>query len=79
MIVSVFYFLSAVEGCTYVVHTASPLPVKSPEDENDVITPAVEGVKNVLKACKEAKCVKRLVLTSAGLAIIGLFSQLAIL
>lgn len=47
--------------------------MRSPGDENEIITPAVEGVKNVMKAVKEAKCVKRVVLTSAGLAIIGYY------
>jgi nucleoside-diphosphate-sugar epimerase len=42
--------LSAVEGCEYVVHTASPLPIKPPEDENLVIKPAVDGTLAVLKA-----------------------------
>ncbi|XP_038050902.1 cinnamoyl-CoA reductase 1-like, partial [Patiria miniata] len=62
---------SAVEGCTYVIHTASPFPFSTPRNEDDLIKPAVEGVTNVLKACVESKTVKRVVLTSAGLAICG--------
>ena len=40
----------AVAGCHYVVHTASPLPIKQPEDEMIVIKPAVEGTLAVLRA-----------------------------
>ena len=32
---------SAIKGMTYVVHTASPFPLESPKDENEVIRPAV--------------------------------------
>ena len=38
----------AVEGCNYVIHTASPLPVRPPKDENMLIKPAVEGTLTVL-------------------------------
>jgi uncharacterized protein YbjT (DUF2867 family) len=32
---------SAIQGMTYVVHTASPFPLESPKDENELIRPAV--------------------------------------
>ena len=41
-----------------------------PKTENILIEPAVAGVKNVLQAAVDAK-VKRVVMTSAGLAICG--------
>lgn len=38
-----------VEGCSYVIHTASPFPVEDPKDpEKEVIRPAVDGILNVL-------------------------------
>ena len=40
----------AVAGCNYVVHTASPIPFKQPDDENELIKPAVEGTLSVLRA-----------------------------
>ena len=40
----------AIEGCTYVVHTASPFPVKPPKREIEIIKPAVEGTTAVLDA-----------------------------
>jgi nucleoside-diphosphate-sugar epimerase len=42
---------AAIEGCDYVVHVASPIPVKQPKDENLLIRPAVDGTLAVLKAC----------------------------
>ncbi len=58
----------AIEGCDYVVHTASPLPVKPPTDENECIKPAVEGTLAVLRAAAKHK-VKRVVITSSALTI----------
>ncbi|PIK48966.1 hypothetical protein BSL78_14179, partial [Apostichopus japonicus] len=57
----------AVDGCDYVMHTASPFPMGNPSDENEIIRPAVDGTLNVLKACTGK--VKRVVLTSSVVAI----------
>lgn len=54
----------AVAGCTYVLHVASPFFLSEPADENEFITPAVEGTKRVVSAAMRAG-VKRLVLTSS--------------
>ncbi|CAO2200716.1 unnamed protein product, partial [Urochloa humidicola] len=60
---------SAVAGCEGVFHVASPVPSgKSSNPEADVIAPAVTGTLNVLKACKEAK-VKRVVVVSSVAAV----------
>ncbi|MBI1361644.1 MAG: NAD-dependent epimerase/dehydratase family protein [Alphaproteobacteria bacterium] len=59
---------SAVEGCTYVQHVASPFPAVHPKDENELIRPAVDGALRVLKAAKNAG-VKRVVMTSSLAAI----------
>ena len=58
----------AIEGCDYVVHTASPFPTKAPKNEREIIDPAVNGTKAVLNACHKHH-VKRLVLTSSVAAI----------
>lgn len=58
----------AIEGCDYVVHTASPLPIKMPEDDMELITPAVEGTLAVMRAALKHK-VKRVVVTSSGLTV----------
>lgn len=59
----------AIEGCDYVIHTASPFPARAPEDPEEVIRPAVEGTKAVLEACHKHK-VDRLVVTSSCLSIL---------
>lgn len=64
-------WLDAVKGCSYVLHIASPFPLDQPRNEDDVVKPAVDGTMNVLKACHEAKCVKRVVLTSSNAAVFG--------
>ena len=61
---------AALEGVDVLVHSASPFPIASPEDENDLIRPAVEGTLRALKAAHNAG-VKRVVLTSSVAAIYG--------
>ena len=58
----------AIEGCTYVLHVASPFPATEPKDENELILPAREGTLRVLRAARDAG-VKRVVLTSSFVAI----------
>ncbi len=53
----------AVADCDYVLHVASPIFLKVPKDENEMILPAVEGTLRVLKAARDAG-VKRVVMTS---------------
>jgi dihydroflavonol-4-reductase len=52
------------------MHTASPFPIASPKDENELIKPAVEGTLRALRAAKAAG-VKRVILTSSVAAIYG--------
>jgi dihydroflavonol-4-reductase len=42
----------AIEGCDFVVHTASPFPPAVPRHEDDIIKPAVEGTLAVMKAAR---------------------------
>lgn len=58
----------AIEGSTYVVHTASPFPIIEPKDEQTLIKPAVDGTLAVCRACQASK-VKRLVITSSVVSI----------
>jgi nucleoside-diphosphate-sugar epimerase len=58
----------AVAGCDYVLHVASPFPMGTPSDENELIVPAREGALRVLRASRDAG-VKRVVLTSSFAAI----------
>jgi nucleoside-diphosphate-sugar epimerase len=60
----------AIEGCDYVVHTASPVPnTGEPKDENVLIRPAVDGTLAVLRAAHKHK-VRRVVITSSLSAIV---------
>jgi nucleoside-diphosphate-sugar epimerase len=61
----------AVEGCTHVLHVASPFPSTLPRDEAELVTPAVEGTRRVLDACARTNgAVRRVVVTSSLAAIV---------
>ena len=60
----------AMNGCTFVLHVASPFLLAEPKDENELIAPAVEGTHRVIASAQLAG-VKRLVLTSSTFAIIA--------
>jgi len=58
----------AVAGCDFALHVASPFPLTTPKDENELIRPAREGSLRVLRAARDAG-VKRVVLTSSFAAV----------
>ena len=60
----------AMADCKYVLHVASPFIIADPEDENEMISPAVDGTLRVLSAAK-AIGVERTVVTSSLIAIIA--------
>lgn len=60
----------ALAGADVLMHTASPFPIASPENEDDIIRPAVDGTLRALRAAKVAG-VKRVVLTSSVAAVYG--------
>jgi nucleoside-diphosphate-sugar epimerase len=59
---------AAVSACKYVLHVASPFPASTPKHEDELIVPAVEGARRVVRASRDAG-VKRVVLTSSFAAI----------
>lgn len=61
---------TALDGIDVLMHTASPFPLASPKDENDLIRPAVDGTLRALKAAHNSG-VKRVILTSSMAAIYG--------
>ncbi|MFF0920646.1 NAD-dependent epimerase/dehydratase family protein [Rhizobium leguminosarum] len=61
---SVGGWAAAVEGCDYVIHTASPFPPGYSENENALIQTARDGALRVLREAHRAR-VKRVVLTSS--------------
>jgi nucleoside-diphosphate-sugar epimerase len=58
----------AVAGCTHVLHVASPFPPAQPKDPDELIVPAREGARRVLRASLDAG-VQRVVLTSSIAAV----------
>ncbi|MFQ6600992.1 SDR family oxidoreductase [Flavobacterium sp. C3NV] len=56
-------WLEAMIDCQYVLHIASPIFLRLPKNEDEMIRPAVDGTLRVLKAAREAG-VKRVVMTS---------------
>jgi len=58
----------AMRDCKYVLHVASPFIIAAPEDENEIISPAVGGTLRVLSSAKAAG-IKRTVVTSSTVAI----------
>ncbi|CAI8410416.1 MAG: 3 beta-hydroxysteroid dehydrogenase/Delta 5--_4-isomerase [Rhodothermaeota bacterium MED-G12] len=60
----------ALNGCDYLMHSASPFPIANPKYESEVIEPAVDGTLRALKAAKN-NGIKRVVLTSSTVAIMG--------
>ena len=59
---------NALEGATYVAHTASPFTIVKPNHEDDLIRPAVDGTLSVMKGCQKHG-VKRVVITSSVAAV----------
>ena len=59
---------TAMEGATFVIHTASPFPPAQPENADELIIPARDGALRVLAAAEKAG-VRRVVLTSSFAAV----------
>jgi dihydroflavonol-4-reductase len=57
-----------VAGCEAVLHIASPFPLLEPKNEDELITPAVQGTQRVLRAAHNAK-IKRVVIVSSVAAV----------
>lgn len=64
-------YQEAMAGCEVVIHTASPFTLNIKDPQKDLVTPAVEGTRNVLETANKTASVKRVVLTSSCAAIYG--------
>ncbi len=62
-------FDKAVEGCEYVIHTASPFEINVKDPQTDLVDPAVNGTETLMESCRKAGSVRRVVLTSSIAAI----------
>ncbi|KAI0463262.1 hypothetical protein LJB42_003283 [Komagataella kurtzmanii] len=58
-------FINAVKGCDGIIHAASPLSYDVKDVEEELIKPAIHGVRVVLEAAVTEPRVKRIVLTSS--------------
>ena len=61
-------WLDAMSGVDVLMHTASPLPMAQPRDENELVRPAVDGTLRALRAAHAAG-IRRVVLTSSSAAV----------
>lgn len=61
-------WLEAMSGVDVLMHTASPLPMAQPRDENELVRPAVNGTLRALQAA-DAAGIGRVVLTSSSAAV----------
>jgi dihydroflavonol-4-reductase len=59
---------AAMDGCRFVIHTASPFPLRQPRRDDELVRPAREGTLRVLAAARGAQ-VDRVVMTSSANAI----------
>ncbi|CAJ1814313.1 unnamed protein product [Sphenostylis stenocarpa] len=62
-------FIEAIEGCSGVLHTASPMDIKLSEPEEVMTKRSIDGALGILKACLNSKTVKRVVYTSSASAV----------
>ncbi|KAL8496076.1 hypothetical protein ACS0TY_019976 [Phlomoides rotata] len=62
-------FDSVVDGCDGVFHTASPVSLSVSDPQTELLDPAIKGTLNVLKSCKKASTIKRIVVTSSMAAV----------
>jgi len=58
-------YADAMKGCRVVFHTASPFVMGAQDPQTDLIEPAVQGTRNVLRTCNATPSVQRVVLTSS--------------
>ena len=59
------------EGCSRIIHMASPFTLRFKNAQKDLIDPALKGTKNVLNAASKSSSVKKVVLTSSVAAVHG--------
>lgn len=64
-------FAEAMQGCELVIHTASPFQTQVKDAQKQLIEPALEGTRNVLQSVNEIETVKKVVLTSSVVAVMG--------
>ncbi len=56
------------DGCSALLHTASPFPIRQPKTDEEIIRPAVDGTIRALRAAQAAG-IERVVMTSSAVAV----------
>lgn len=64
-------FEEAMQGCSVVIHTASPFIASVNDPQKDLVDPALKGTRNVLLTANKTSSVKKVVLTSSVVAMYG--------
>jgi nucleoside-diphosphate-sugar epimerase len=64
-------FDAAAEGCSSVIHMASPFTLRFKDSQKELIDPALKGTRNVLNSATKSSSVKKVVLTSSVAAVHG--------
>lgn len=64
-------FEAALEDATAVVHTASAVALTARDPQREIVEVAVEGARNVIRAARASRSVRRVVLTSSVAAVTG--------
>ncbi|MFO7725774.1 MAG: NAD-dependent epimerase/dehydratase family protein [Oceanipulchritudo sp.] len=64
-------YAAAMAGCERVIHTASPFLMRFEDARRELVEPALEGTRNVLKEAMRTETVKRVVITSSCAAVYG--------
>nr|AAY32602.1 dihydroflavonol 4-reductase [Oncidium hybrid cultivar] len=59
-------FDDVTRGCVGIFHVATPMNFQSKDPENEVIKPAINGMLGILRSCKRAGTVKRVIFTSSA-------------
>jgi dihydroflavonol-4-reductase len=62
-------FDAACEGIDTVLHTASPYVLDAKDPQKDLVDPALEGTRNVLRSAAKSPSVRRVIVTSSMAAI----------
>jgi dihydroflavonol-4-reductase len=58
------------DGCSALLHTASPFPLAQPKNDEEIIRPAVDGTLRALKSAQSSG-IERVVLTSSAVAVMN--------
>ncbi|KAI3884755.1 hypothetical protein MKW92_042644 [Papaver armeniacum] len=59
-------FDGVTSGSIGVFHLATPMDFESTDPENEILKPTLRGVLNVMKSCKKAETVKRVIFTTSA-------------